>query len=140
MQQNGEPDFDRLLLAIGGTSRWANRSVGESTGWIEYNGSEGADAAMKQKHDGQQSRAVLSDTSPEAETVLIELYRRMPGWQKLRQVSELTRAVQELALADIQRRHPEADSHELKLRLASRWLSAETMRKVFDWDPDKEGY
>jgi hypothetical protein len=24
--------------------------------------------------------------------------------------------------------------------LASRWLSAETMRKVYGWDPDEEGY
>jgi len=82
----------------------------------------------------------LSDTSPEAEKVLIELYRRMPAWQKLRQVSELTRAVQELALCDIRRRHPQADEREQKLRLASRWLRAETMRKVYGWDPEKEGY
>jgi hypothetical protein len=82
----------------------------------------------------------LSDTSPEVEKVLIELYRRMPNWQKLRQVSELTRAVQELALCDIRRRHPHADEREQRLRLASRWLTAETMRKVYGWDPDKEGY
>jgi len=82
----------------------------------------------------------LSDTSPEAEKVLIELYRRMPAWQKLRQVSELTRAVQELALCDIRRRHPQADEREQKLRLASRWLRAETMRKVYGWDPEREGY
>ena len=82
----------------------------------------------------------LSDTRPAAERVLIELYRRMPAWQKLRQVSELTRAVQELALCDIRRRHPQADEREQKLRLASRWLRAETMRKVYGWDPEREGY
>ena len=82
----------------------------------------------------------LSDTSPEAERVLIELYRRMPAWQKLRQVSQLTRAVQKLAMCDIRRRHPHADEREQQLRLASRWLDAETMRRVFGWDPDREGY
>jgi hypothetical protein len=82
----------------------------------------------------------LSDTSPEAEKILIELYRRKPAWRKLRQVSELTRAVQELALCDIRRRHPHADEREQRLRLASRWLDARTMRRVFGWDQDREGY
>jgi hypothetical protein len=82
----------------------------------------------------------LSDTSPEVEEILIDIYRRMPAWQKLRQVSELTRAVHELALADIRHHHPHADPHELKLRLASRWLSPDIMRTVFGWDPDEEGY
>jgi hypothetical protein len=90
--------------------------------------------------DHNSERPSLSDTSPDAERVLIELYRRMPAWQKLRQVSELNRAVQQLALADIRRRHPHADEREQRLRLASRWLSADTMRKVYGWDPDEEGY
>jgi hypothetical protein len=71
---------------------------------------------------------------------LFELYRRMSACRKLQQVCELNRAVQELALCDIRRRHPQADEHEQRLRLASRWLSAETMRKVYGWDPDEEGY
>ena len=90
--------------------------------------------------DRGEKRPPLSDTSPEAEKVLIDLYRRAPSWKKLRQVSQLTRMVQELALSDIRRRHPHADEREQKLRLASRWLSADTMRQVFGWDPEKEGY
>jgi hypothetical protein len=91
-------------------------------------------------HRDGQSRHPLSDTSPEAEKVLIELYRQAPPWKKLLQVSQLTRMVQELALCDIRRRHPNADEREQRLRLASRWLSGETMRHVFGWDPEKEGY
>jgi hypothetical protein len=86
------------------------------------------------------SERVLTDTSPEAKRVMIEIYRQMPGWQKLRQVSELTRSVSELALLDIRRRHPSADDHEVRMRLASRWLTAAMMRTVYGWDPDKEGY
>jgi hypothetical protein len=86
------------------------------------------------------ARLGLSDTSPEAERVLIELYRRMPGWRKMQQVTELTRAVNLLALTDIRRRHPHASERELTLRLASRRLPAETMRKVFGWDPDEMGF
>jgi hypothetical protein len=82
----------------------------------------------------------LSDTSPEARKVLIEIYRRMPPWQKLKQVSELILTVRQLALADIRRRYPPADEHELRMRLFSRWLSPEEMRRVYGWDPDKEGY
>jgi hypothetical protein len=80
-----------------------------------------------------------SDTNPEPERVLIEIYRRMPAWQKLQQVSESTRMAEIVALADLRHRHPQASPHELKMRLATRRLGAELMRKVYGWDPDKEG-
>ena len=85
-------------------------------------------------------KTLSPDTSPEIEAILTEIYRRMPEGQKLRQVSELTRAVQELALADIRERHPNASEREWQLRLISRWLDAATMRLVYGWDPDQEGY
>jgi hypothetical protein len=59
---------------------------------------------------------------------------------KLEQVRAMTLAVQELALLDIRRRHPDASERELELRLASRWLGPELMRRAFGWDPDREGY
>lgn len=80
------------------------------------------------------------DTSPEAEAILIEGYRRMPAWKKLQQVGELSELVSQLALNDIRRRHPQAGERELKLRLASRRIEPELMRKAFGWDPDEEGY
>lgn len=80
------------------------------------------------------------DTTPEAEAILIEGYRRMPVWKKLQQVGELTEMVGQLAMNDIRRRHPQADERELRLRLASRWIEPELMRKAFGWDSDKEGY
>lgn len=80
------------------------------------------------------------DTPPDIERIIIEGYRRMPVWQKLQQVSELNRLVQQLALNDVRRRHPQADEHELKLRLASRWLEPELMRQAFGWDPEQECY
>lgn len=80
------------------------------------------------------------DTSPEAECVLVEGYRKMPAWRKLQQVQELTQLVQQLALLDIRRRHPDASERELQLRLASRWLEPELMRRAFGWDTEMEGY
>ncbi len=64
----------------------------------------------------------------------------MPVWKKLQQVGELTEMVGQLAMNDIRRRHPQADERELRLRLASRWIEPELMRKAFGWDSDKEGY
>jgi hypothetical protein len=64
----------------------------------------------------------------------------MSASQKLARVTALTRAVQQLALLDIRRRHPEADQRELALRLASRWLDADLMKRAFDWDVQASGY
>ncbi len=80
------------------------------------------------------------DTSEAADRLLMDAYRRMPPWEKARRVSDLTRACQELALAGIRERHPDADERELRLRLAALWLDRDTMIRVFSWDPEKEGY
>ena len=57
-----------------------------------------------------------------------------------RAVRALNRAVQELALVDIRRRHPDADEREQALRLASRWIEPELMLRAFGWDVRKVGY
>ena len=85
-------------------------------------------------------KTLSPDTSPEAERIMIEGYRKMPAWMKLKQVRELTQLVRQLSMNDIDRRYPLADDRERKLRLASRWLEPELMRNAFDWDPEKEGY
>ena len=81
-----------------------------------------------------------NDTSADMERLLIELYRKMPGWQKLQQGWDLSRNANELALADISRRFPDASERELTLRLASRRLPGEVMPRVFRWDPQESGY
>jgi len=83
---------------------------------------------------------IASDTHPAVEAILIAGYRRMSVAEKLARVSAMSRAVQELALLDIQRRHPDADEREQALRLASRRLDAATMQRAFGWDPVREGY
>ncbi len=81
-----------------------------------------------------------NDTDPRIEAMLIEGYRRISPSQKLERVRALTRAVQELAIMDIRRRHPEADEREQMLRLASRWIEPELMIRAFGWDVRKVGY
>ncbi len=80
------------------------------------------------------------DTDPAIEAMLIEGYRRMSPAQKLECVRALTRAVQQLALLDIRRRHPDADERERALRLASRWIEPELMLRAFGWDVREAGY
>jgi hypothetical protein len=59
---------------------------------------------------------------------------------KLRLVSELVRATEELALAGVLLRHPSADEHEQRLRLAALRLDRATLVRWLGWDPEHEGY
>lgn len=86
------------------------------------------------------SAAPPNDTHPKIEAILIEGYRKMSAAQKLNRVRALTRAVQELALLDVQRRHPEAGARERALRVASRWIEPDLMVRAFGWDVRAEGY
>ena len=81
-----------------------------------------------------------NDTHAKIEALLIEGYRRMDAGEKMARVVALSRAVQELGLADVRRAHPHADARETALRLASRRLDPETMRRAFGWDPTIEGF
>lgn len=80
------------------------------------------------------------DTHPAIEKIQIEGYRRMSAAEKFRQVQEMNRFLEMLAWADVRRRHPNADDQECRLRVASRRIPADLMRKAFGWDPDKQGY
>lgn len=80
------------------------------------------------------------DTPPQIQKILIEGYRRMSPQQNLKQVSEMTRAVQQLTLARIRKQYRPCSEREQQLRLAALWLDRETMIKVFNWDPQVEGY
>lgn len=80
------------------------------------------------------------DTHPAIDALLIEGFRRMTPSQRLEIVTQLTQAVQELAIADVRRRHPNADEREVALCAASRWLDPDLMLRAFGWDVAKMGY
>ncbi len=79
---------------------------------------------------------MLSDTDPRTLAVMIEGYRRMSLAEKFERVQQLNEAVLSLAAARIRREHPGIEERELRLRLASLWLDAATMKRAFGWDPD----
>ncbi|MEP7126364.1 MAG: hypothetical protein ABJE95_35860, partial [Byssovorax sp.] len=83
---------------------------------------------------GRQLHGPTNDTHPKIEAFLIEGYRKMSASQKLECVCALTQTVQELALLDVRRRHPNADAREQALRVASRWIEPSLMVRAFGWD------
>lgn len=72
--------------------------------------------------------------------MLVEGLRRMSSAEKLARVAELRQMALDLARVRIRERHGDIPEREVRLRLASTWLDAETMRRVFAWDPDVRGY
>ncbi|MGB9178586.1 MAG: hypothetical protein WCB68_05000 [Pyrinomonadaceae bacterium] len=82
----------------------------------------------------------LQDTMPEAERVLIEMIRDTPMWKRAEQLNNLIYAHRVLILADLRRRYPNADALELRKRMAARLLPLEDVIRLFDWNPENEGY
>jgi hypothetical protein len=85
-------------------------------------------------------RTGLSDTTPEAERVLIELARAMPDAKKIDQVFELIETVRRFGMIGLRSRYPEASEEELRKRMAAIVFDRETVIEVYGWDPEIEGY
>lgn len=82
-----------------------------------------------------------TDTSQDAEKILIEGYRRMSPARKLERVYDLTEAINQMALLRIKRKWGDAlTERELRMRLAALWLDRQTMISVFGYDPKESGY
>ena len=74
---------------------------------------------------------ILSDTSPEAERVLIELMRQTPVWRRLEIVAEMNEAVRLLILSGLRQRHPDATPEELRRRMADILLGPELAARAY---------
>jgi hypothetical protein len=85
-------------------------------------------------------RTQSADTSPEAERFIIERLRELPIWRKAEMITAITRAAEEMSLAGLRARYPEAQDDELRLRLAALRLDRDTMVRLFGWDPVEKGY
>jgi hypothetical protein len=77
-----------------------------------------------------------SDTSPDAERVLTDLYRRMTPAEKLRRVAELNEATAAFARAGLRTRDPRADERTIFLGLASLRLGSPMVELVYGRTPD----
>ena len=74
-------------------------------------------SARPSRDDGEHG-VLTADSSPDAERVQVDLWRRMTALDKVRTVTSLTRTAQELALAGVRMRYPRASERECLLRLA----------------------
>ena len=89
---------------------------------------------------GMATNRILSDTTPEAERVLVDLIRRAPAWRRLEMMNQMTLACRELALCGVRQRHQSASDEELRRMLAAVLLGPEVAARVYGWDPEKDGY
>jgi len=70
------------------------------------------------------------DTSPEAQALLDERYRRMSPPEKAAQLRQAWRSARALQLAGLRARFPDEDEQQLEERLAERWLGPELYGKL----------
>jgi hypothetical protein len=80
-----------------------------------------------------------SDTPPEVDELMFQLWRQASPAQKLAKVLSIGKMVNDLVRGELRRRYPDATPREIELRLASRNLDRETMIRAFHWDPDLQG-
>jgi len=73
----------------------------------------------------------LDDTSAAARALLRELYAAMTPAEKLRRMSELTLAANQLALAGLAVRFPQESRRELLLRLARLRLGDDLVDRAY---------
>ena len=71
--------------------------------------------------------------------MMIEACRRMTPAEKLARIQALTEGVLQMAAARIRQQYEPRTERELRLRVAALWLDDDTMRRVFDWDPEVQG-
>lgn len=77
------------------------------------------------KHSG------LSDTHPDAQSVLTDLMRRAPVWRKIQVMDQMSRTLRLLATSGLRSRHPGASEDEIRRLLADLLLGPELASKVY---------
>lgn len=81
--------------------------------------------------DMKDGRDATDDTDAETKRVMLELMRRAPAWRKIRQVSDMNEAVNQLMRADILKHDPHISEPEMRRKLASRRLPPDLFREVY---------
>ena len=76
-------------------------------------------------------RTLAEDTSPDAERVLIELWRRATPARKFAMIVSANRAGRALTTAGLRARFPQDSPAQLRRRLADLWLGPELAAKAY---------
>ena len=81
---------------------------------------------------------MLSDTTPEADALIVQLLRQAPVWRKLQLMTQLNDMTRVLALGGLRQQYPTASNDELQRLLADRLLGEELAAVVYGPQPDLE--
>jgi hypothetical protein len=84
-------------------------------------------------------RTQSHDTTEAAERLQFAIWRAMTPLQKARMFARACSAARRLTMAGIRAQHPQADEHEVRMRMLARMLDRETMLAVYEWDPVAHG-
>jgi hypothetical protein len=76
-------------------------------------------------------RTIAEDTSPDAERVLIELWRRATPARKFAMIVSAHRVGRALTTAGLRARFPRDTPAQIRRRLADLWLGAELAAKAY---------
>ena len=79
------------------------------------------------------------DTSPDVDRRLFDRLHVMTEAEKCRHLDAAIHFVEEIAIAGIRVRHPNASPEAVRLRLIAQRLDRATMIRVYGWDPEREG-
>lgn len=74
---------------------------------------------------------IPSDTSPDAEAIMIELYRRMSPGEKLLRVFEAFQRGKSLAMAGLSMRYPQASTDQLEWLWKRQYLGNTLFTEVY---------
>ncbi len=88
------------------------------------------DSSRKRPHETAYP-TLSPDTDPEAETVQLEIYRRMPAWRKIELVFEANAMSRAMAMAGLRSRYPGAGPAELRRRLMDLLLGEELAARAY---------
>jgi hypothetical protein len=76
-------------------------------------------------------KPLARDTPPDAEAVMLDIYRRMPAWRKVALVDDANRAARQLAMAGLRSRYPGESLPRLRRRLLSLTLGEPLATEVY---------
>jgi len=81
---------------------------------------------------------MLTDTTPEADAIQLQLLRQIPIWRKLQLMSDLNGMTRILVLSSLRQQYPQATAVELRRLVADRLLGCELAAAVYGPQPQLE--
>ncbi|MEN9822932.1 MAG: hypothetical protein RLZ04_1358 [Actinomycetota bacterium] len=80
------------------------------------------------------------DTDREVTDLVAQCWRGLSPAQRLLLVADLGESAEQLSLAGVRLRHPDASEEEVRLRAIALRIGRELMVAAYDWDPEIKGW